>query len=220
MRKRHIGISRNDEVWMAKYNQYLTSTKKSRQLTDWASRMRVKYAQQYNKSKYSRQYVPLSPKQIRLLEAIPDWHWGRKKKDVWYDVWYKNHHAFKNFVRVNKRIPKQNESPHYNWMINQRKKRRKRVLSQEQIKLLSTINGLFRTPKKHKPINKPVHKPVDYVKRAIEFLKKFNKLPVNKYYDIYAWASSIRSRYKHHSLARKTIRLLNAVPGWTWNLSK
>jgi len=164
----------------------------------WASRIRQLY--------YSN---TLNKEQIKEFESIKHWTWViRQSFDDWLD-------CVKDYVETNNKMPI-NDTIHNhmkigNWCNYMRKKYRKKLLTEQEIKILESIDGWFW--EKDISFN-------DKIELVKEYCHKYKKCPtrstIYKNCNIGSVIGILRKNKKLGKLKQEVIYALEELPGWVW----
>ena len=164
-------------------------------------------------SKRRNEKEKLSPERIKLLESLPNWTW-----DAMGNQWNEGFEKLKKYIKKfgNAKVPNTFKFEGYNlgaWVSSQRS--RKEKTSTERIKLLESLpewtwevrNNLI----------------AELWEKGYDSLKKYakenghSKVPDGLKYEGYNLGSWVGSqRRKKANLDPKKIKLLNALPKWSW----
>ena len=149
----------------------------------------------------------LSQERIDLLEKIPGWIWERDIDGPWME----NYNILK---KIDKTPPENHVTKSGinigSWISIQRQKKKKNMLSDEQINLLDKIPGWF------------WERDLDgsWMKNY-NILKELDNMPTSTYVNesginIGRWCGKQRDKKKKNKLSDEQINLLENIPGWFW----
>lgn len=156
----------------------------------------------------------LSKDRIEKLESFPDWSW-----DPYQDRWEQGYEFFKDYVKVNGNCspPKDLRCDGFfdlkRWVTHQRSTKHK--MPEDRIKKMEEIPGWVWSPYKDK-WNESFKMLQEYVQENGNCLVPYeykNKAG----YELGVWLSAQRNRKK---LSPERKALLEALPGWTWDIFK
>ncbi len=175
-----------------KYNHYL--------LGSWVSHQRK------GKNK-------LSAERIRLLEALPKWSW-----DVIEDKWDEGFECLKKYVEKfgHARVPNKLKFDDFNlgiWVIQQRLKKNK--LDLEKVRQLESL------PKwSWDALEDRWREGLDCLKKYVEE-HNHAKIPDDLKYENFSlgqWVGVQRKSKKNNRISLERIKLLEALPQWSWDI--
>jgi hypothetical protein len=145
----------------------------------------------------------LDKRQIKLLEAIPNWTWSVLDK-MWEDGYTRT--LKYGFFKV--RVKTKDGFNLGSWQFTKRQDYKKGKLSPEKVKLLEAIPGW--TWDEYE----------DLWQQNFKLSKKHGKLPIKfKTKDGFwlgGWQQKQRVHYNKGSLSEERVKLLETIPNWTW----
>jgi superfamily II DNA or RNA helicase/alkylated DNA repair dioxygenase AlkB len=157
----------------------------------------------------------LSPERIKLLEGLPGWSW-----DLSEDKWNQNFEAVRVFRNKHKRWPAQRASCEEGllaaWIGNQRQAWKRNKLSLERVQRLESIPDwswdlLIDTWNQN-------------FEAVRVFRNKHKRWPARGASDeegrLAVWFKSQRIPRRRDRLSPERIKLLEGLPGWSWDLSE
>jgi superfamily II DNA or RNA helicase len=159
----------------------------------------------------------LSVEQIRVLESLPGWAW-----DASEGKWEEGLDHLKEYIEVNhhSRVPQRYKTKSkFNlgtWIGSRRAKYKKGKLSEEQIKVLESLPEWTWDPYETDWLEGFEHLQeyieVNHHSRVPQRYKTKSK------FNLGSWVGSRRKNYKNGILSEEQIKVLESLPGWTWDL--
>jgi len=156
----------------------------------------------------------LSDDRIQILNAVPGWLWDPRD-----ELWNNYYAILMKFIQTHNRFPEHGHDPEEyekglaSWINKQCTAKKEGMLSGEKCGLLETVPGWLWDRKDAKWRQAYAD--------MISFINRHNRLPLlDQDYDEYDMATWINTQKKDKSngkLEDKYIRLLNTVPGWSWD---
>ena len=155
----------------------------------------------------------LSEEQIKLLENLPEWYWGKDKIEK-NKTFIEMYNLLKEWVEVNNRIPTNKskaliEKSIGSWSACRRRDKRNNKLSEDKIKLLEELPGWYWDKED------TFYKFYEELKEWIEINKKLPTESQHKF--LSNWCQNKRTDKKNNKLSEDKIKLLEELPGWYWD---
>ena len=157
----------------------------------------------------------LKQEKIEMIEALPDWSW-----DPLEDDWDFCYQALKEFViqQDNYTVPKKLKLANgvllFSWLSNQKNRYKLGKITEDRIKMLESLPkwtwNFFETQWQNT---------FDDVST---YVKQHNKFPPNKFVgksgkQLAEWIGSQRSNYRDGTIKPEAVKLLESIPGWSWD---
>lgn len=150
----------------------------------------------------------LLPDKIKLLEAISGWVW-----DVFAERWYKNYHDLQICIHKG-RVPSCNTSLG-RWCDYQRSARKDGKLSDEQIRLLESVQGWEWDREWDRHLCNEWMNNYQAIKSHTAANNRLHRISENKH--LYNWCGDQRKYKKRNQLSTERIALLESIPVWKWD---
>ena len=218
-----------EDLWYEKYDQlkyWINNNDKfpdkrssnllEKSLAYWIGDQRKKYKSNGDTEKKKKHKLgTLSAKEVSLLEKLSNWYW-----DINDLSWINSFESLKIFCVKNKKIPSANsklktEKILGTWAQEQRKKYRKKMLSQNKINKLENIPCWFWEKNLDEIWRSNYNKIVTWINVNNQFP---NCMSSNKNEKILgSWIMSQRSRRKQKKLSKERIVMLENINGWNWH---
>ena len=157
----------------------------------------------------------LTREQIRSLQTLPGWTWSPRDDDFQRGLT-----ALKAFVwrEGHARVPQRHREGRLNlgrWVSTRRKDRAHGSLSSDRIRELEALPGWSWSPR-----DDDFHASLEALRRfakrqghaRVPFAHREGEIPLGW------WVDTQRQFRAHARLSRERARLLERVPGWTWNV--
>jgi hypothetical protein len=154
----------------------------------------------------------MAPDRIKILNQTNRWSW-----DPTNDIWQQNYEEVVKFAKNYRRLPVKHtpsEKILGNWVNTQRTRKKKGIITEEQIVLLEKIANWTWDPF------------ADLWDSSLLALKAFAKREghaqapqrlIENGIDLGSFVNGRRTEYKKGKLSKERIRQLEALPGWSWN---
>eukprot|EP00890_Picochlorum_soloecismus_P003777 jgi/Picsp_1/43/NSC_00043-R1_helicase associated domain protein len=170
-------------------------------LGTWLSNQRTQYK--------NKDHGQLTKERIMLLESLQDWSWHPVK-----DAWPAMFQSLKIFISNSGSMayPRPADQPLYNWVVLQRQKCEKGLLSPDKKKSLESLSGWTWNSRKDKWLSN-FNDLRKYVSSKDSFPRKKDDSR------LFSWIHNQRAQYKkpdHGQLTDERITLLNGLKGWSW----
>ena len=157
----------------------------------------------------------LSNEKIEMIEALPDWSW-----DPLEDDWNFCFEQLKDFVIKNGKysVPKDMKLNNgvllFSWLSNQKNRKKNGKLRPDRIERLESLPnwtwGFWDT--QWQSVFEDLQ---DYL--AEHNLYPPRKLVGNSGKQLYEWILTQRTNFRNGSISQDSIRLLETLPGWSWD---
>ena len=147
----------------------------------------------------------LQPDRIAALESLPFWDWGTRRTQQNPEPWEDRLGQLVAFHAEHKRMPLKTE-PMYHWVSNQRHRHQQGKLPQDRIAALEALP--FWEWTMYGPHGQFFAKRLAALREAND-----DHTPAMK-----AWIQNQKRLHRNGKLSAKRVALLEAVPGWTWQL--